>query len=160
MNLGEKLKKSRDVFSRKLSTVFRPGVDAETLEEAEEVLLGSDLGWELTEYVLERFKTECRLQGTTAWRKVLKEVLLDIVPNHPVETRGGRPHVTMVVGVNGAGKTTTIARLSGMYLDQGQSVLMACADTYRPPRLNSFHSGGTGLGSPFSPHLRVPTPGR
>lgn len=148
MNLGEKLKKSRDVFSRKLNSVFRPGVDTDTLEEAEEVLLGSDLGWELTEYVLERFKTECKLKGNTGWRTVLKEVLLDIVPEHPEEIIGGRPHITMVVGVNGAGKTTTIARLSGMYLNQGQSVLMACADTYRAAASEQLSLWGSRLGIP------------
>ncbi len=131
MNLRERLKKSRDALSRKLGTVFKPGVDDETLEKAEEILLGSDLGWELTEMVLDRFRTEYRADGERGWRHVLSGVLLELVPAHPDDHFTENPLITMVVGVNGAGKTTTIARLSGMFRNSGERVLMACADTYR-----------------------------
>jgi len=131
LNLREKLKKSRDVFSRRLGSVLKPGADDETLETAEEILLGSDLGWELTDLVLERFRTEFRINGSGGWRRVLSDVLVQMVPEHPENTVRAVPLVTMVVGVNGAGKTTTIARLSGLFRNSGEKVLMACADTYR-----------------------------
>ncbi|PIE53397.1 signal recognition particle-docking protein FtsY [Candidatus Fermentibacteria bacterium] len=130
MNLKERLKKSRDALGRKLGTVFNPGVDGETLEDAEAVLLSSDLGWELTELVLERFRRDFRESGGE-WRSSLARVLIGLIPDSSLPERINTPEITMVVGVNGAGKTTTIARLAGTWKASGEQVLMVCADTYR-----------------------------
>jgi fused signal recognition particle receptor len=54
----------------------------------------------------------------------------------------------MVVGVNGAGKTTTIARLSARLHSHGESVLMACADTYRAAAAEQLSLWGKRLGIP------------
>ncbi len=148
MNLKERLKKSRDALSRKLGTVFRPGVDGDTLETAEDILLGSDLGWELTEMVLDRFRTEYRAGGDRGWRSIISDVLMEFVPVHPDDSFTESPLVTMVVGVNGAGKTTTIARLSGRFGNSGERVLMACADTYRAAASEQLSLWGERLGIP------------
>ena len=42
-----------------------------------------------------------------------------------------KPSIILVVGVNGVGKTTTIGKLSNMLTNQGKSVLIAAADTFR-----------------------------
>jgi fused signal recognition particle receptor len=42
-----------------------------------------------------------------------------------------KPMVIMVAGVNGAGKTTSIGKLTHHLADQGASVLLAAADTFR-----------------------------
>lgn len=148
MNLKDRLKKSREVFSRRLGSVFNPGVDEDTLETAEEILLGSDLGWELTDIVLDRFRKLYKESGGQEWRPVLFQVLMELVPDHPADTEAGSPLVTMVVGVNGAGKTTTIARLSGMHRNSGERVLMACADTYRAAASQQLSLWGERLGVP------------
>ena len=41
------------------------------------------------------------------------------------------PRVIFVVGVNGTGKTTSIAKLAKRYTDEGHTVLLAAADTFR-----------------------------
>ena len=46
-----------------------------------------------------------------------------------------QPTVMMVAGVNGAGKTTTIGKLTHRLADQGATVLLAAADTFRAPAL-------------------------
>lgn len=159
MNLRDRLKKSRDALSRKLGTVFNSGVDEQTLETAEEILLGSDLGWELTEIVLDRFRTEFLLNPDRGWRSVLVDVLMEQVPCHPPDTLMGTPLVTMVVGVNGAGKTTTIARLSAGFRDSGEKVLMACADTYRAAAAEQLCLWGERLGVPVFTGLPGTDPG-
>ncbi len=131
MNLREKLKKSRDALNRKLGLVFGEGVDENTLELAEEILLASDLGWELTELVLERFRKEFKLNRESSWKIILVDILEELLPENESWTCDAKPAVTIVVGVNGAGKTTTIARLSQALKTDGHSVLMGCADTYR-----------------------------
>lgn len=148
MNLSEKLKKSRNALSRKLGAVFGPGVDGKTLDEAEEILLGSDLGWELTELVLSRFKASLKNGSGEDWRSILRSVLVELVPDHPAAVFSTHPVVTMVVGVNGAGKTTTIARLSGRFHSAGERVLMACADTYRAAAAEQLSLWGKRLGIP------------
>jgi fused signal recognition particle receptor len=44
---------------------------------------------------------------------------------------GPRPRVVMVVGVNGSGKTTSVGKLCRHFRDEGKTVLLAAADTYR-----------------------------
>ena len=41
------------------------------------------------------------------------------------------PTVILVAGVNGAGKTTSVAKIAQSLCDDGRSVLLAAADTYR-----------------------------
>ncbi len=133
MGLADRLRKSRRALTDGLSRILGGGsLDDEDLERAEEVLLESDLGWELTEQVLDRLPGQVRRSGGD-WREALVEVLSECVPlREPARLpEGVRPHVIMVVGVNGAGKTTTIAKLARGRMQRGQRVLLACADTFR-----------------------------
>jgi fused signal recognition particle receptor len=148
MNLTDKLKKSRDALSRKLGSIFGAGVDEGTLERAEEILLEGDLGWELTEEVLQRFRREYSATGEPGWRKVLADILVDLIPEYPPFSPDTEPSVTLVVGVNGAGKTTTIARLASASSASGERVLMACADTYRAAASEQLTLWGERLGIP------------
>ena len=99
--------------------------------KAEEVLLGSDLGWDLTELVIDQLPARVRKSGLS-WKEALAEILLEnaSVPP-PAGPAGERPEVTVVIGVNGAGKTTTIARLAAREQRGDRKVLLACADTFR-----------------------------
>jgi fused signal recognition particle receptor len=49
----------------------------------------------------------------------------------PLYTAESGPTVYVLIGVNGSGKTTTIAKLARRWKDQGKSVVMAAADTFR-----------------------------
>lgn len=159
MNLGEKLKKSRNALSRKLAVVFGQGVDEDTLELAEEILLASDLGWELTELVLEQFRKEYKLNSDSNWKTILVTILEELLPEHEPWVPAVRPAVTMVVGVNGAGKTTTIARLSQSIAAGGESVLMGCADTYRAAASEQLALWGQRLNIPVHTSVEGTDPG-
>jgi fused signal recognition particle receptor len=151
LSLFLKLKKSRNALAGKLETLFAPGISRETLEEAEEILLGSDLGWELTEKVIDRLRSEASRNRNTDWRHSLAGVLEQVLPEYPPhEPQDVHPRVTMVVGVNGAGKTTTIARLAFELIDsRGRgNVLLACADTYRAAAAKQLCLWGERLGIP------------
>ena len=159
MNLRDKLKKSRDALSRKLGLVFGQGVDEDTLEIAEEILLASDLGWELTEQVLERFRKEFKLNRDSNWKTILVTVLEEFLPEYESCTPEGKPLVTIVVGVNGSGKTTTIARLSQNIVSGGESVLMGCADTYRAAASEQLALWGQKLNIPVHTSIEGTDPG-
>ena len=159
MNLREKLRKSRNALTNKLGVVFGHGLDKNTLDLAEEILLASDLGWELTELVLQRFRREFKLNGDISWRTVLIDVLQEFLPEYEPLAHTEKPLVTMVVGVNGAGKTTTIARLSQRLAAQGYSVLMACADTYRAAASEQLSLWGQKLSLPVHTSIEGTDPG-
>ncbi|MEN8209238.1 MAG: signal recognition particle-docking protein FtsY [Candidatus Fermentibacteria bacterium] len=132
LNLKNKLRKSSEALAGRLDRLFGSAVirDAD-LDETEEILLGSDLGWELTEKVIAELPGRVRRSGLS-WREALAGILIENTPLPVFEKNSAvRPFVTVVVGVNGAGKTTTIARLAARLQGREEKVLMACADTFR-----------------------------
>ncbi len=129
--LKDRLRRSSDALAGKLGQIFAGGrIDDADLEAAEEILLASDLGWELTEKVIDELPQIVRKSGLQ-WKEALARILMDNTPLPDPEVPVARPFVTIVVGVNGAGKTTTIARLAARLQAKEEKVLLACADTFR-----------------------------
>jgi len=95
-------------------------------DELEDVLLEADVEYELIEIILRELyedkvtkaQLESKLLATMAWANYEK-------PEY------NAPFVDLIVGVNGAGKTTTIAKLAQQFKDQGETVLLGAADTFR-----------------------------
>lgn len=69
------------------------------------------------------------------------------------------PHVVLVVGVNGAGKTTSIAKLAHAYQDEGKSVLLAAADTFRAAAIEQLQTWGERIDAPVIAHQQGSDPG-
>jgi fused signal recognition particle receptor len=130
-NLKQKLRKSSDALAGKLDRLFGgESIEDADLEEAEEILLGSDLGWELTERIIDELPGKVR-ESELSWKEALAEILIENTPLPVSKIPQARPLVTVVVGVNGAGKTTTIARMAARLQKENDKVLLACADTFR-----------------------------
>ncbi|MDD5087740.1 MAG: signal recognition particle-docking protein FtsY [bacterium] len=139
MGLFDRLKrafqKTREALGEKISAVFTPGrvLDDALLSELEDVLLAADVGVETTEDLLAQLKASaCADGGKTAPELLLRERIVDML--RQAQGRAGEmyhPHVVLVVGVNGTGKTTTVGKLAQFYKGQGQSVVVAAADTFR-----------------------------
>lgn len=120
-----------------LSQVFTGGTITEELyEELESALLMADTGVSATEYLLAEVRRKVAASGATRPVQV-KNILADTLAQllKPLEKElviGERqPTVIMVAGVNGAGKTTSIGKLTKHLADDGASVLLAAADTFR-----------------------------
>lgn len=130
-NLKNRLRKSSDALTGKLSSIFAGNrIEDADLDLAEEVLLAGDLGWELTEKVIEELPRKVR-KSKLSWNEALASILIENTPVPDSIIPAGRPFVTVIIGVNGAGKTTTIARLAARLQKKGEKVLLACADTFR-----------------------------
>lgn len=138
MGFFEKLKqglaKMRSGFSEKISGVLSAftRVDEDLLEELEEALILCDMGVETSlaaiEELRQRVKEE-RIKQPEQVREALREIIEDLVRfDLPEETF---PKVILVIGVNGVGKTTSIGKIANVYRQQGKSVLLAAADTFR-----------------------------
>ena len=135
--LKEGLGKTRNNFNDKINDVcssFRK-VDEDLLEELEEILIMSDIGFETANNIItklrERIKKE-KISDTEEIKKALKEemkAILDETDNSlKLETK---PSVVLVVGVNGVGKTTSIGKIANKFRKEGKKVILAAADTFR-----------------------------
>lgn len=102
-------------------------IDKELLEE---VLIASDMEYELVESLLKNLGNEVsRSELDVALHRFFRgDSYYDRLVPKTVEAR---PCVTLVLGVNGAGKTTTIAKLATLYKKQGDSVILGAGDTFR-----------------------------
>lgn len=109
------------------------------IDEIEEILLLSDVGVQVAEYLMDRLKQQVRENGAPDAKAVLallKKEMVQILtqdspPDSGFDLNRSRPFVISVVGVNGTGKTTTIGKLANNLKQDGKSVLLAAADTFR-----------------------------
>ncbi|KAB2960117.1 MAG: signal recognition particle-docking protein FtsY [Thermoanaerobaculia bacterium] len=132
------------------SALDRPAaLDAETVADLEEALIGADLGLETTALLIERLRARVRasdLGRGERLRELLAGEIERLLTEGPAAPAAGWPRVTLVVGVNGAGKTTSIAKLARRDLDAGRSVLLAAADTFRAAAIEQLALWGERLG--------------
>ena len=120
-----------------ISLVFTGAqIDDHLYEELESALLMADTGVKATQHLLDEVKR--RVQASGATRPVqVKNILIDSLTQllRPLEKAlvigEFKPTVIMVAGVNGAGKTTSIGKLTKHLANEGASVLLAAADTFR-----------------------------
>ncbi len=111
-------------------------IDADTLEELEEILISADIGVATTVELIRGLENRMQrdeLKDGAALRKALKADILARLTSFaaPFDIEGHSPCVILVIGVNGVGKTTTIGKLASRYSQQGKKVLLAAGDTFR-----------------------------
>jgi fused signal recognition particle receptor len=120
-----------------ISEVFTGAqIDDNFYEELETALLMADTGVKATQHLIDDVKRRVAQSGAS--RPVqAKNILVDSLTQllKPLEKQlvigEHKPTVIMVAGVNGAGKTTSIGKLTKHLADEGESVLLAAADTFR-----------------------------
>jgi fused signal recognition particle receptor len=148
--LDKGLEKSKTNFFDKLSkaVIGKSKVDANVLDDLEEILVTSDVGVNTTLKIIERIETRVskdKYVGTDALNLILREEIAGLLS----ETNSGeeiefsipqdqKPYVIMVVGVNGAGKTTTIGKLAYQLKKQGLNVVLGAADTFRAAAIDQL----------------------
>ena len=132
-----KLKAGLKKTGGSLAAVFTgTQIDDALYEELETVLLMADTGVKATEHLLNDLKARVKASKATE-PMVVKALLTDAITDLllPLEKQlvigDQKPMVIMVAGVNGAGKTTSIGKLTHHMAEQGASILLAAADTFR-----------------------------
>jgi len=128
-------------------------IDAELLENLEEILITADLGVNTTMDLLDDVRTRVsrrELNDPPALKQALKEKILSFFEGYeqPAELKKPEngPLVIMVIGVNGVGKTTTIGKLAHKFVTAGNSVLLVAADTFRAAAIDQVKSWGERVG--------------
>ena len=130
----------------------RSTVDAEVLDDLEEVLITSDVGVETTVKIIRRIEERVardKYMNAAELRGILRDEIAALMEQSHASTKDfglglpeGTPYVLMVVGVNGAGKTTTIGKLAHNFKEDGKSVLLAAADTFRAAAIDQLEIWG------------------
>ncbi len=127
------LKKTKENFSRKIYELFKGrAIDDDFYDELEMALISADVGVTATELIIEKLKDECyakRLTDTSSAKDILKEIMVSEIDYEIPEYE--YPLVILVAGVNGVGKTTAIGKLAKYFKQEGKSVVLAAADTFR-----------------------------
>lgn len=153
-DLDQGLERSRTGFFSKLARVVagKSTVDDAVLDDLEEVLVTSDVGVETTLRIIERIQERVKRDkyvNTSELNGILREeiaaLMKDPVPVDPAI----KPYVIMVVGVNGVGKTTTIGKLAYAFKQEGKSVMLGAADTFRAAAVDQLRIWSERVGVPL-----------
>ena len=155
--LRARLARSNPAIGRGLLALLsRGGLDEEAWEDVEDTLLQADLGVEATTDLVERLRTQVKVDGATSEdevRAILRRELLTLVDptmdrGLATERVGLRPAVVMVVGVNGTGKTTTVGKLARVLVAEDKDVVLGAADTFRAAAADQLETWGARVGVP------------
>ena len=156
-NLLDRLKsgieKTRAGLVNKIEDVVlgKKEIDADLLDELEYTLITADIGVRTSTEILEtiRQRVDRKLvSNPSEIRGLIRDHLLEVLSasDRPLARVDSPPVVIMMVGVNGAGKTTTTGKLARRLHDEGKTVLIAAADTFRAAAIEQLETWGGRIG--------------
>jgi fused signal recognition particle receptor len=120
-------------------------IDPSLLKDLETALLSADLGVRTTREILDAVREKMERNALSDGAQLKREIKSHIVrilsasgsseaaasANLAVSPNGSGPRVIFIVGVNGAGKTTSIGKLANRLRQEGRSIILCAADTFR-----------------------------
>ena len=150
--LKERLVKTKKGFFTKLKEVFtgKP-IDDDMYEELEDLLIQSDLGFDMTlrtiEELEERVK-KAKAKDSEEVYEILKQILKEKISseNSALNLIDGKLNIILVVGVNGVGKTTSIGKIASKLKQNNKKVIIGAADTFRAAAIEQLEEWGKRTG--------------
>jgi len=134
-NIFQALSKTREKVADAFDNIVKRKVTPDSLEQLEEVLLSSDMGFETVSTILNVVEKH----HDEGFLSKVEDHLVSILPSREDNyLASNNPIIVMVVGVNGTGKTTTAAKLASYYKKLGNNILMVAADTYRAAAIDQL----------------------
>lgn len=147
-SMFDRLKKGLEKTKKQLSDTFSAisfgrKIDESLFEDIEMVLLKADVGIEATEEIIEFLRKESKKRRITEGedlKELLKEKLIEILTpcSGQLNLAGEKPDVILFLGINGSGKTTTVGKLAYQFKEEGKSVVLAAADTFRAAAIDQL----------------------
>lgn len=134
------LVKTRDQFSSQVKNLFTANVkiDDELFEELEEILISADIGMDTTLAIVDSLRYEIKerkIKDPDQIYPLLEEIMVRHLDrdnlNNDLNINDTDLAIILVIGVNGVGKTTTIGKLAYNLKNEGKTVMLAAADTFR-----------------------------
>jgi fused signal recognition particle receptor len=150
--LRERLSRTREALSGGIDRLFRGRkvVDAELLEDLEELLITADLGVSTSLFLIQALEDKLRrreLADVEKLKAALQAEMIGLLSGPAPQDRSARPWVVLVVGVNGVGKTTTIAKLAHQDRRHGLTPLLVAGDTFRAAAVEQLEIWGERVGA-------------
>lgn len=153
--LKKGLQKTTQSFTHELKRILSgsPKLDADTLEELENVMIRADLGVRTTDEILTAIRKNYESSGqkNADAIKVTRDYLIDSIEKFDagLALEPGALTVICLVGVNGTGKTTTAARLAHYFKSQGKKPFFAACDTFRAAAIDQLKEWSQRLDVPI-----------
>lgn len=128
----------------------RPAIDEDLLDELEEILITSDIGMETTMHIIEQLRSDIKnnyLSRPAEVKNQLKKIiaqLMDKGERHKLCQDS--PLIILMIGINGGGKTTSIGKLAYKCRQEGKTVMLAAADTFRAAASEQLEIWGQRVG--------------
>ena len=149
---SQKVSESLKSLTSLSSLIGATKLDAASLEEVEDALIGADLGTKSAARLADAMRKH-KFDGpvtSDSLAAALADAIAEIL--HPVATPLvpdplHRPHVLLLVGVNGSGKTTTAGKLAKQWHQQGKTVMLAAGDTFRAAAIEQLQIWGDRTGT-------------
>ena len=157
--LKKGLTKTRETFTGKIEQLVMgyADIDDDLLDDLEETLIMADVGVRTTDRLMEAVRKGIKKKEINTpedLKPFLEARITEILTTGSDETRiaAEGPTVMLVIGVNGVGKTTTIGKLSAYYREQGKSVMLAAADTFRAAAIDQLEIWAQRTGAAIIKH--------
>ncbi|MCE5191853.1 MAG: signal recognition particle-docking protein FtsY [Actinomycetia bacterium] len=153
--LSKGLSRTRDQLSGQLNVLLGrgPDVDETFWGDLEDALVGADMGVTAVTEMVERLRVTAKRQALPDARAVLEHLATEIADELRVpdvaDFIDASPSTVIVVGINGTGKTTTVGKLAKAAADEGRSVLIGSADTFRAAAVEQLHIWAERAGVPI-----------
>ena len=137
------LKKTRDALFGRIDKMLKSftKIDDDLFEELEELLVMGDVGMYTAEKICDELKKRVKEEGIadpSEIRRLLEEVVTEMLKGGQELDTSTKPSVILVIGVNGVGKTTTIGKLAARFVKEGKKVTLAAADTFRAAAIDQL----------------------
>ncbi|SEJ08108.1 fused signal recognition particle receptor [Propionispira arboris] len=157
--LKKGLEKTRKSFTEKIEQIVvgYAKIDDDLLDELEEALISADVGVKTSTLLMEEVHHGIKKKEINTpedLRPFLEEKIsaLLMTGSDASTLAVNPPTVILVIGVNGVGKTTTIGKLGNYYKEQGKTVMLAAADTFRAAAIDQLEIWGTRIGATVIKH--------
>lgn len=151
------LKKTRDSFSGAVNSVISSftKIDEELFEELEETLILADTGVETATAICDELRSRVKSERVTdpaVITEMLEQVIVDFMSVDNTIKTTTKPSMILVIGVNGVGKTTSIGKMAHRYKEEGKSVILGAADTFRAAAAEQLTIWAERAGVPIIKH--------
>ncbi len=130
------LKKTKENIANKIDDLVKyyKEIDDDFFEELEMILVSADIGVSATDNILQDLKARLKAEKTGDVQLIhsyLRESIEEILLSCQSEENEEYPLLMLITGVNGVGKTTAIGKIANYYKNNGKTVMVAAADTFR-----------------------------
>ena len=127
-------------------------IDDDFMDELEEILITSDIGMETTMKIVDMLRTEVKTNNLTKPSVIkirLAKIIASVINKKDAQQLcQDTPLVILMIGINGGGKTTSIGKLAHKLRQEGKTVMLAAADTFRAGALDQIDTWAQRIGVP------------